>query len=324
MRAAMASLISVPTGANQPSLTASSRDSTQARSPSTSRQVARTSSAAPGCAYTCRSLASPPSSAHAVAQRRAVFVGVDPVVGRRRPPCRGRPSRRAPSRRAGSRRSARRACPRARAGWPTRARTPRTGGRSSRGRRGRRGRACGRPRRARRRSSAASAHERVGRAVVGAAQRRPGQAAVPVGAGRHVDGGDPGGLRPFEDRRQRLPADGVDVLRPAQAVEQPPGAGHRDLVAEHPVRRGRQPGAERAEAGHRGGRGARGQRPRVEGELGEERRRRLVRAQQLGAEPVDDERQTRPISGRLGTFPASSSVGGARIEADRSARLDSP
>ena len=59
MRAYIASL----TGPNRPSLTASSRDITQARSPSTSRQVASTSSAAPGLAYTCLARGSPPSSA---------------------------------------------------------------------------------------------------------------------------------------------------------------------------------------------------------------------------------------------------------------------
>src|SRR6202021_2446735 len=52
-----------PGVANQPSLTASSRDATQACSPSTSRQVARTSAAAPGAVYTCRARGSPPSSA---------------------------------------------------------------------------------------------------------------------------------------------------------------------------------------------------------------------------------------------------------------------
>ena len=63
MRAAMASLTGVPTGPNRPSLMASSRDMTQARSPSASRQVASTSSAAPGLVYTCLTRASPPSSA---------------------------------------------------------------------------------------------------------------------------------------------------------------------------------------------------------------------------------------------------------------------
>ena len=60
IRAAMASLTGAP---NKPSLMASSRDITQARSPSTSRQVASTSSAAPGLVYTCLARGSPPSSA---------------------------------------------------------------------------------------------------------------------------------------------------------------------------------------------------------------------------------------------------------------------
>jgi len=50
MRPAMASLTATPGGPNQPSLIASARDATHARSPSTSRQVASTSSAAPGLA----------------------------------------------------------------------------------------------------------------------------------------------------------------------------------------------------------------------------------------------------------------------------------
>ena len=62
IRDAIASSIT-PGGPNQPSLTASSRDATQACSPSTSRQVARTSAAAPGAVYTCRARGSPPSSA---------------------------------------------------------------------------------------------------------------------------------------------------------------------------------------------------------------------------------------------------------------------
>src|SRR5271165_2365151 len=51
------------TGPNQPSLMASSLDSTQARSPRTSRQMARRSAAAPRRAYRCLARGSPPSRA---------------------------------------------------------------------------------------------------------------------------------------------------------------------------------------------------------------------------------------------------------------------
>ena len=57
------SAMAASTGPNQPSLTASSLDSTQARSPSTSRQVARRSAAAPRRAYRCLARGSPPSRA---------------------------------------------------------------------------------------------------------------------------------------------------------------------------------------------------------------------------------------------------------------------
>ena len=51
------------TGPNQPSAIASSLETTQARWPSTSRQAASTSTAAPGTVYTCLARGSPPSSA---------------------------------------------------------------------------------------------------------------------------------------------------------------------------------------------------------------------------------------------------------------------
>ena len=47
----------------------------------TSRQVASTSSAAPGRVYTCLSPRLAAEQRHPVAQRRALGVGVDPVVG---------------------------------------------------------------------------------------------------------------------------------------------------------------------------------------------------------------------------------------------------
>ena len=72
-----------PGGPNQPSLTASSRDATQACSPSTSRQVASTSAAAPGRGVHVPGPRLAAEQRHAVAQHggRAVGVHVDPVVG---------------------------------------------------------------------------------------------------------------------------------------------------------------------------------------------------------------------------------------------------
>jgi len=76
--------------------------------------------------------------------------------------------------------------------------------------------------------------------------------------GRHVHRGHPGRGRHLVDGRLGLPGDGVDVLRPVQAVEQPPLTGDRDLVAEHPVRCRGEAGAERRQAGDSGGREPRG------------------------------------------------------------------
>ena len=118
-----------------------------------------------------------------------------------------------------------------------------------------------RTRRARRRSA-----RRARRASPPAGTRRR---AAPPWSGR-CSGRRPGdtctGVTPAAAARSKIVGRGCQATgsmspRPAQAVEQPLLAGHRDLVAEHPVHRRRQPGAERAQAGDRGGREARGQRP---------------------------------------------------------------
>ena len=131
--------------------------------------------------------------------------------------------------------------------------------------------------------------ERVGALELRAAQRGYAQAGLLVAPGGDVGRAHPGREGPLEDRRPRLPLDRVDVLGPVQAVQQPAGAGDRDLVAEHPVGGRRQTRAERAQAGHRGGGEPGRQRPGVERQLGQERGRGLVRTQQLEAEPVDDQ-----------------------------------
>ena len=121
------------------------------------------------------------------------------------------------------------------------------------------------------------------------AHDRRRQARLPEGPLRHPERGDAGRGRPLEDGRARLPLQRVDPLVPAQRVEQPPGAGHGDLVAEHAVLAGRAAGAQRAQAGHRGGREAGRQRLAGPGQLGQERGRRGMLAQQFPAQAVDHE-----------------------------------
>ena len=132
--------------------------------------------------------------------------------------------------------------------------------------------------------------------VGGPAHGRQREAGLLQPARGHPVGVDAGGRRPLVDRRGGLPAQRVDLLVPAQPVEQPVLARHGDLVAEHPVPSRRQAGAQGAEAGHRGGREPGGQGAPGGGELGQERGRRLMGAQQLPAQPVHDE-QAGPAGG---------------------------
>src|SRR6202000_2711316 len=104
-----------------------------------------------------------------------------------------------------------------------------------------------------------------------AAHGRTGQAAVAEAAGRDVVGGDAGRLGALVDRRPGLPADRVDPVVPAQAVQQLVLTGDRDLVSEHAVLAGRAAGTERGQAGHRGGRETGGQRLGGHGQLVQER-----------------------------------------------------
>ena len=132
--------------------------------------------------------------------------------------------------------------------------------------------------------------------VGGTAHGREGEAGLLQLPGGHPEGGDVGGRRALVDGGGGLPVHRVDQLVPAQPVEQPVLARHGDLIAEHPVAAGGQAGAQGAQAGHGGGRESRGQRAPGERELGQERGRRLVGAEQFPAQAIDDQ-QARPAGG---------------------------
>ena len=126
-------------------------------------------------------------------------------------------------------------------------------------------------------------------AVSGPAHGRHREAGLLQSPRRHPVGVNTGGRSALVDRRCGLPVHRVHLLIPAQPVEQPALARDRDLVAEHPVESRRQAGAEGAEAGHRGSREPRREGTPGSGELGQERGRRLVGAEQLPAQAVHDQ-----------------------------------
>ena len=137
--------------------------------------------------------------------------------------------------------------------------------------------------------------------VLGAAVDRAGEPGA--GVGERADGGgrDTGGLGLLEHGAPRLPDVRVGVVAPQDVVE---GAVlPRDVgdEAEDAVAARRQAGAERGEA-DRGGAGA-GRRQVADrpGEPGEGRREVGVRAQQVGAEAVD-EQDAPPGGGRRGRW----------------------
>ena len=144
----------------------------------------------------------------------------------------------------------------------------------------------------------ATADGRDGGVDPGVQGRRGGEGTAAqggVGQPRPVEeaGTDPGDRHPvggrlLEDGRLRLPAPRVGAVLPGQLVEQPVLAGHQHLVADQPVRPGRQAGAERAHAGGRG-RGEPGGQAAGRGQqAAQERRVAAALAQQVVAQAVDE------------------------------------
>ena len=130
--------------------------------------------------------------------------------------------------------------------------------------------------------------------VLGPAHRRHRQARLAERSRRGSERRDTRRGGPLEDRRPRLPADRIDAGVPTQRVEQAAGAGNGHLVAEEPMLARRPARAERAKTGGRGGGETRGQRSGSHRQLGQEWRRRRVRAEQLPAQAVD-EQQAHPL-----------------------------
>ncbi len=101
-------------------------------------------------------------------------------------------------------------------------------------------------------------------------------------------GRDAGGVDALEHRRVRLPLGRIDLRVPPQRVHDPVGAGDARGVADHAVRPGREPGAERRQARRGRGRKA-GQQGRPVGERAEVRGDVGVLEQQVVTEPVDED-----------------------------------
>ena len=118
------------------------------------------------------------------------------------------------------------------------------------------------------------------------------------------------GCEPRERRRVRLPLVRVDLAAPHQGVEQVVGARDPRSEPDDAVAARDQAGAERRQA--RGGRGGHTGRDRTVEVRGEERCLLGVVAQQLVAQPVDEEHD---VAGRLGQREPR--VGHPRVDAER-------